>query len=554
MANFDDRESDEKIKLLREQEEESLAKMLSKKYEVLYADLSQMSIDTDSLKLIPEKTAREKKIAVFSRINKDIKVALLSPRGDGVQEILEGLIKNGYSPKVFMVSHKSLERAWARYKDVSFSTETKSGVLDISNEQIENYLKEVKTLKQAILIIEETLAMKKSYRISRIVETILAGALALKASDVHIEPEEKNVRLRFRLNGILTNVLDFDIETYQLLLSRIKLLSGLKINIKNEAQDGRFSIKLEKLDIEIRASSLPGAYGESIVLRILNPETIRETVGELGMDEDLLKAIRKEINKPNGMILNTGPTGSGKTTTLYAFLREIHKPEIKIITIEDPVEYHLPGIVQTQVDRKKKYSFGTGLRASLRQDPDVIMVGEIRDEETAKIAINAALTGHLVLSTLHTNSASGTFSRLIDLDIEPKIIGPAVNVAMAQRLVRKLDERYKKQIPIEGKDREDIMKILEGIHDKAKIPQTNYSFIPDVPEESTDTGYSERTGIYEGIIVDDEMEKLIATTPRDIEIETLAKKQGFLNMREDAVIKVLNGITSLREVRRVIEL
>ncbi len=553
MALFADKKTERKIKLLREREKEDLAKLLSKKYGVEYGDLSRVSIDTDALKLIPEGVAKENKVAVFSKLEKNVNVAAHSPKDDGVTNVLEELKKKGFAPKIFMVSNKSLEKAWTMYKDISFSEKTKAGVLEISSEQIENLVKKIKTLDEVIKIIKETLVMKKGHKTSRIIETVLAGALAMETSDVHIEPEESNARLRFRLNGMLTEILYFDTKTYNLLLSRIKILAGLKLNVKKEAQDGRFSINLGETDVEIRASSMPGAYGEAIVLRILNPETIKVSMEALGMDEDLLKAIMGELQKPNGIILNTGPTGSGKTTTLYAFLSKIHQPEIKIITIEDPIEYHLPGVVQTQVDRKKKYTFSTGLRSSLRQDPDIIMVGEIRDNETAKIAIHAALTGHLVLSTLHTNSAAGTFPRLIDLGVDEKVIGPAVNVSMAQRLVRKLGEK-RKEIPIKGKDKEDIERILAGVVDKSKIPQTNHLWVPDVPENSSDTGYSGRTGIFEAILIDDEMEQLISKKPRETEVEELAKKQGILTMKEDAVIKALKGITSLEEVKRVIEL
>ena len=555
MALFDDKNREAKMKTFREKEGEDLARILSVKYGAEYVDLSQISIDTDALKLIPEAKAREYNVVLFSKLNKKLSLAVFAPKSTEAEEMVKELEKKGYSIKLFMVSKRSLESAWSRYKDISFSTETEAGVLTVSNEQIENSIKEIRTVDGVIEMLQDVLALKKSYRVSRIVETLLAGSLSLEASDIHIEPEEMNVRIRFRLNGILTNIINIDLETYKLLLSRLKLLAGLKLNVKKEAQDGRFSIKLGKTDIEIRASSLPGAYGESVVLRILNPESIKASTERLGIDDDLFKAIKKELSKPNGMILNTGPTGSGKTTTLYAFLKQLHKPEIKIITIEDPIEYHLPGIVQTQVDRAKKYSFSTGLRASLRQDPDIIMVGEIRDNETASIALHAALTGHLVLSTLHTNSAAGTFPRLLDLGIDPKIIGPAVNVAMAQRLVRTFVENKKKKIPLEGKDREDVERVLAGVVDKSKIPQTNYVWIPDVVQGNNfNEAYDARIGIYEAVIVDEEMEKFLSTNPRESEIQTEAKKQGFLDMKEDGVIKALNGITSLNEVRRVIEL
>jgi len=227
--------------------------------------------------------------------------------------------------------------------------------------------------------------------------------------------EEKMARLRYRLDGVLNDILELDHTTYALLLSRIKLISNLKLNVKEKAQDGRFSIKISEIEIEIRTSLLPGGYGESVVLRILNPDEISVPLEELGINKKLLDIINHELKKPNGMILNTGPTGSGKTTTLYAFLKKIYTPGIKIITIENPIEYHLKGIVQTQTEEKKGYTFAEGLRSSLRQDPDVIMIGEIRDNETAEIAVNAALTGHLVFSTLHTNSAPESIDRIIDI-------------------------------------------------------------------------------------------------------------------------------------------
>ena len=289
-------------------------------------------------------------------------------------------------------------------------------------------------------------------------EIILAGALSADASDIHIEPQEKQVRLRFRLDGVLHDILLFDYKIYNLILSRIKLVSGLKLNIHNQAQDGRFSIKINEGATEVRTSVIPEAYGESIVLRILNPKSISISFDALGIDKDLMNILEKELKKPNGMILTTGPTGSGKTTTLYAFLRKIYTPETKIITLEDPVEYHLPNIVQTQVEESIGYSFSAGLRSVLRQDPDIIMVGEIRDLETAKTAINSALTGHLVLSTLHTNNAAGTIPRLVDLGVNPASIAPAVNISMAQRLVRKLCGKCKEKQPASESESATIKK------------------------------------------------------------------------------------------------
>src|SRR5258708_5681608 len=251
-----------------------------------------------------------------------------------------------------MVSKVSLEHVWSRYKDFSFAAGSAAGIVDISNDAIQRIITEIKTLEDISARITKTLAEKQSYHISRILEIMLAGALAIGASDLHLEPEEAYARLRYRLDGVLTDITNFDRATFALLLSRLKLISGLKLNVKDSAQDGRFSIKIQGGEIEIRTSILPGAYGEALVLRVLNPQTIGVPMENLGIEPELFKILEQEIKKPNGMLLTTGPTGSGKTTTLYSFLKKIHTSEVKIITIEDPVEYHLPGIVQTQADHK----------------------------------------------------------------------------------------------------------------------------------------------------------------------------------------------------------
>ena len=384
----------------------------------------------------------------------------------------------------------------------------------------------------------------------------MAGALVTEASDIHIEPEEDYVRLRYRLDGVLMDILNFNQIIYALLLSRIKLISGLKLNIKNEAQDGRFSVKTKDADIEIRTSVLPGAYNESIVLRILNPKTISVPMEELGIEPKLLNILSREIKKPNGMILTTGPTGSGKTTTLYAFLKKIHSPDIKIITIEDPIEYHLPGIVQTQVNSEKKYTFLSGLRSALRQDPDIIMIGEIRDGETAEIAINSALTGHLVFSTLHTNTAAGAFPRLMDLNINPKVISSAINITIAQRLIRKLCSQCKKERPIEETEKKIFDKILESVSDKSYLEnlQRNVVWQPVGCDKCNKTGYKGRVGIFEAILIDESVENIIQENPSEREIKKATAHQGMLDMKQDGVIKILNGLTSLSELQRVIDL
>ncbi len=449
---------------------------------------------------------------------------------------------------------QSLEKAWNSYKDLSFAYESKAGSLEIASEEIDEIIDKAKSIPSIASILENILSMKKSYRISRILETILAGAIGVGASDVHIEPEEEYITLRYRLDGVLVKALDFDKDTYSLLLSRIKLLSGLKLNIKADSQDGRFSIHIQDTDIEIRTSILPGAYNESIVMRILNPKSIGVPLEELGIPKKLLSIILKEIDKPNGMLLTTGPTGSGKTTTLYAFLKKTHSPSVKIITIEDPIEYHLAGIVQTQVN-DKGYSFADGLRAALRQDPDIIMVGEIRDSETAAIAVNSALTGHLVFSTLHTNSAAGSFPRLIDLGINSRIMSSAINMVLAQRLVRKLCENCKKTQNIEGNVKIEIDKVLETIFDKTEIPpMPSNIFTAGACEKCNQTGYKGRIGIYEGMKITPEVNSAIDLNPSEEEIEKASANQGILTLKQDGILKVLNGITSLDELERVISI
>jgi len=400
-----------------------------------------------------------------------------------------------------------------------------------------------------ITVLKRELESVLGKEISKILNVILVGSIKLNASDIHIEPKENEAKLRIRLDGILQDVLVFDLKIYEALLSRIKLLSGMKLNISDRPQDGRFTVLAEKTTIEIRSSTLPAEWGESIVMRILNPKALI-SLGELGLREDLLKIFKKEIKKPNGMIIVTGPTGSGKTTTLYAILKEIQSPELKIITIEDPIEYHLEGITQTQVDPKSGYDFANGLRAIVRQDPDVILVGEIRDLETAQIAIQAALTGHLVLTTLHTNDAAGTVARLIALGEKPVNIAPAINMAVAQRLVRKV---CKKCAILDRPSDEECEKIKEGLKNlNIKISKDLKIKKAKGCEDCNFTGYRGRTGIFEAFLVDDEMEKFILASPSISELREMAKKKGMVTMYQDGLLKVIEGITTIEEVERVV--
>ncbi len=556
MIVFDEDKQNERLDRLRRKEEEESDSILSQKYGVGYLDLTVQPINIDALRILKEDEARAAKVAVFSVIDKKIGVGVLSPEANETKEVIASLKERGYKPEIYMVSHASLEKVWERYKDLSYSFETKAGALDISNEEILNVIQRVKNLSDVQTEIQAILGQKKAYRVSKILEIILAGAVALKASDVHLEPAEKDVRLRYRLDGVLTDILNFDRETFDLLLSRLKLVSNLKLNIKDKAQDGRFTIKLSDNAVEVRVSLLPGENGESVVLRILSPESTYVTLDDHDIHPKLLAIIKREIRKPNGMILTTGPTGSGKTTTLYAILKEIYSPDVKIITIENPIEYHLKGIVQTQTNDEEGYTFAEGLRSALRQDPDVIMVGEIRDNETATTAVNASLTGHLVLSTLHTNNAAGTFPRLLDLGINPKVISSAINIAIAQRLVRKLCENCKKEVALEGDTKKMFDKVLDGIVDKSYLDgvQREKMWQAVGCEKCNNSGFMGRLNVFEAILVNDEVEKAVVANPSERDIETASRDQGLLNLVEDGLTKILKGQTSLDELRRVVDL
>lgn len=419
-----------------------------------------------------------------------------------------------------------------------------------------NTIKQVKSQVKNIALFQEIVEQKLLENTTILLDTILFGAINLGASDIHIEPEESQSRLRIRLDGILHNVVFFENKIYNQLVSRLKLLSKLKLNIKDKSQDGRFSIKIDNLLIEIRTSVLPAEYGESIVMRILNPENLIG-LDALGLRKDLYKIFEKEIKKPNGMIIVTGPTGSGKTTTLYAFLMKIQNPEIKIITIEDPIEYHLNGVSQTQVAPEKGYTFSDGLRSIVRQDPDVILVGEIRDLETAKIGLQASLTGHLVLSTLHTNDAAGTIPRLVDLGADTASVAPALKMAIGQRLVRKV---CKKCSVLEQPTQEEVLELEKGLLNLPKdidVPNLKNIKISRIKEGGCEvcnfTGYKGRTGLYEAFLIDAEIEKFILTNPPVSSVRELAIKKGMVTMWQSGLIEIALGNTTLDEVRKNIE-
>jgi len=424
-----------------------------------------------------------------------------------------------------------------------------TGEISLPKELTLKLQKEVKTLKD----LAEKLPSWETADTSHLVMSLLGSAVFLAVSDLHLEAEEQGAKLRVRIDGMLQDVTRLSEKTHEALLSRIKLLSGIKLNVSDRPQDGRFTFLFkEALPVEARVSSLPSEHGESLVLRLLNPKSLK-TVKGLGLREDLLLLFQKEIKKPNGMILVTGPTGSGKTTTLYAFLKEVQNPKIKIITIEDPIEYRLEGISQTQVSSGKQYTFALGLRAIVRQDPDVILVGEIRDQETAAIAVQAALTGHLVFSTLHTNDAAGTIARLLSLKADPANVSAALNLIIAQRLVRRVCKACSKTRKANAKELATMKKGLKKLPKeiRQKIPLVFEVQEPKGCRECNNTGYKGRVGIFEAIVADDALETFVAKSPSIAELRAYAQKAGMVSMYQDGLLKVLEKTTTLQEVERV---
>lgn len=553
--NFQDNGMDQKLQELLSREEGDLSQMLARKYGIPFIDLTDQYIDTNALKLIPEDRAKKANVAAFDLQSKKVSLAIKTPNVSEVDVEIKDLEKRGYFVQIFMTTSQGLAKAWSRYSDISFATETKEGTLDVSSAEIEKFIGNVRSIEDARSLIQEVMEMKRSSRVSRIVEIIIAASMATKSSDIHVEPEDGGVGVRFRIDGVLTKVTSFDEETYKLLLSRIKLLSGLKLNIKEDAQDGRFSVKIGEKEIEIRSSVLPGNYGESIVMRLLDPTSLVVSIEDLGVPEYLIDIFKEEVDKPHGMILNTGPTGSGKTTTLYSFLSRKKGPGIKIITIENPIEYHLQGIVQTQINHNKGYDFAKGLKSSLRQDPDVIMVGEIRDNETAETAVQAALTGHMVFSTLHTNTAAGAFPRLIDLGLNTRILVTAITMVIAQRLTRKTCSECKEEVPIEGEDLKIAKSIYDSLPEKLKPSEfKGTQFVGKGCPHCNGTGYKGRVGIFEAIVNNEEIEEAIINDLTERQIRKIAQRQGLLDMAQDGLVKIMEGTTDFREVNRVVDM
>ncbi len=542
-----EKERESALYFLKREEEEKLARRKAKVFGLPYINLIVTPISIDALSLVDEKRSRQGEFVPFYLLEKNLKIACLNPQNPVLKETISLLKKKGYKIQLFLCSKTSLLRAWKEYEKVPKDVGKVIGKIIIKKEEVE----EIESLDD----FKEKIEIFKNKGVNYFLKMILIGALFFDASDIHIVPRSNDVRVRFRLDGIMHTIFFFEKHLWSPLLARIKVLAHLKVNVSDVAQDGRFTILYEGKEIEVRVSVVPGEYGEDVVMRILNPKMIL-TIDQLGLHPWLKEILLYEMSKPTGMILTTGPTGSGKTTTLYACLRYIARPQIKVFTIEDPIEYHLEGIAQTQVEPEKGYDFANALRAALRQDPDVILVGEIRDQDTANTAVQAALTGHLVFSTLHTNDAAGTIPRLIEMGVTPSNIGPALNLAIAQRLLRRLCEHCKVEdhpsSAIIEKIKEKINSLPEKVKSQLSFDLNNLKFFRAKGcKFCHNTGYKGRIGIFEMFQIKGEIEKIIPNAPSVEEVREAALKEGMIPFQVDGLLRVLEGITSLEELERI---
>lgn len=538
-------EEDKFLSHLSKESEEEEASAKAKAYNLLYVDLNVFPVGTDDVRSIPEEDARRYSLVVFGKTGKAVRMASDNPGSTELAAYLAKLKQEkGWEISLYVISRASLNKVLDRYAEVPFMENLDSMRIDLRGEDLENFEKnfgKLLELKNRIREIPTT----------EIIATVMSGAVKLKASDIHFEPQVEEVRMRFRIDGALQIIGNFPLDIYKFILSRIKMMAKMKINMRDIAQDGSFAVEMEGGKINVRVNIIPGKKGESIVMRLLNQADVMLQVEELGLRGLAYERLQKEIEKPHGMILTTGPTGSGKTTTLYALINKMNNPDVKIITIEDPVEYEIKGISQTQIDKAHGYTFADGLRAIVRQDPDVILVGEIRDEETADISVNAALTGHLLLSTLHTNNAPATIPRFTELGVKPNLLPPSVNAFIAQRLVRRLCSHCKEGYTPAKETISSIKKILSIISPKAKIEipkDITTLYRPVGCSECHQLGYKGRVGIYEVLTISEEIEKLILEMGGEREIMQAALEDGMITMAQDGILKAVEGITSMEEV------
>ncbi|MCK4919042.1 MAG: type II/IV secretion system protein [Candidatus Pacebacteria bacterium] len=531
--------------------EENITKIKAKFLNVNYMNLKEDPIDNEVLKEISEKAALFYRFIPFEKQGNLIKIGMVDPVNVEALDALKFIsVKRNLKTNIFVISKSSFNAAVKQYRE--FGEELKN-VLKNVDQVIDKKDDGKKDKKNIDKISEEA-------PVTKIVDIIITHAIEGKASDIHIEPNENSLVVRYRLDGILHNSLILPKKISSAVISRIKILASLKIDETRKPQDGRFrfsSSGSSERSVDLRISTFPTVNGEKIVMRILDTSSDINDFESLGIMKRGLSIINENIAKPFGIILVTGPTGSGKSTTLYAMLKILNKEGVNIVTLEDPVEYFMKGINQSQIKAEIGYTFSSGLRSILRQDPDIIMVGEIRDKETAELATHAALTGHLVLSTLHTNNATGVISRLIDMGIEPFILSSSLNVAVGQRLVRKLCNHCKEEIVPPPAILDLIKKELKDIPEDQKqdlnLEKGIRLFQGKGCEECKKTGTSGRIGIYEVLSMTPEIESAMSSNVTDHDIVVESKKQGMITMKQDGIMKAILGLTSIEEVLRVTE-
>lgn len=534
---------------IKEKEKETQKKSLSLGFP--YINLKGFPISPETIVLIDEETSKRLKAISFYAGENDVRIAAVEPQGQEVQNLLKDITERLHAAgKVYIISNHSFDQAFHLYSVLPKIRKFSAGV-EITEGDFQKFEKEISSFRDLNVKIQKA-------NLSDMVTMIIAAAIKSRSSDIHIEAEEGGIKVRFRIDGILQDVAMIDKGLWVKIIARIKLLARLKINITEKPQDGRFTIFLSKEKIDVRVSCLPTTYGESVVMRLLMSSAIGLAFESLGLRGQAFEDLLREIAKPNGMVVTTGPTGSGKTTTLYAILTKLNNPETKIITIEDPVEYRLNGINQSQIERTKGYDFASGLRSILRQDPDIVMVGEIRDLETADIAINAALTGHLVLSTLHTNDASGTVPRFLAMGVKAFLLAPALNAMIGQRLVRKICENCKAEASVDRETKEHIrglianIKSFTGYKVDEKIMKELKFYQGKGCDKCQTLGYKGRMGIYEIMTMNPEVEKLIISGHvSEYDMRKVSEANGMINMLQDGILKALEGTTTLDEVLRV---
>lgn len=528
-------------------EEEQIAQAHANYFNLPYVDLRKGSIPASTTSFIPKESVTFYNFAPFELADGVLKVALTDPTNLQALQALEFVgQKQGLQVQLYLASSSSIDVMVGRRKNLD--SVVGEALHDFQTEETKSNRP---SLNKPAVATDSTI---EGAPIVRIVDVILSNAIEADASDIHIEPSDNDVRVRYRIDGILHTSLMLPKHVHQAIISRLKILANLKIDESRLPQDGRFHVDVGGRSVDLRVSILPLIYGEKVVMRILDKSSTVPTLDDLGVRGKGLEWTLENIKKTHGIFLITGPTGSGKSTTLYSILSMINTTSVNIITLEDPVEYFISGVNQSQINPDIGLTFAAGLRSILRQDPNVIMVGEIRDKETAELAVHAALTGHLVFSTLHTNNAIGAMPRLMDMDIEPFLLTASVNVVLAQRLVRKVCKDCRKELVPPASVLEDIKRELVGVPEVyfEGIDKENMRFAHgEGCDKCEKTGYHGRLGIFEVLPMTNEIQELILAKSPAAQILDVAVKMGMISMRQDGIIKVLRGETTLEEVVRV---